>query len=67
MAFFQIHPGAIYLHQGKPYLITELDLTKCSAAAMPTSANYYTQAKETADTRIVGTDKEKICHGWRFV
>ncbi len=63
VAFFQIHPGAIYLHQGKPYLITELDLTRHSAAAMPTSANYYTQTKETADIRIVGIDKEKICHG----
>ena len=62
VAFFQIHPGAIYLHQGKPYLITELDLTKRSAAAMPTSANYYTQTKETADIKIVGIDKEKICH-----
>ena len=62
VAFFQIHPGAIYLHQGKPYLITELDLTRRSAAAMPTSANYYTQTKETADIKIVGIDKEKICH-----
>jgi len=62
VAFFQIHPGAIYLHQGKSYLITELDLTRRSAAAMPTSANYYTQTKETADIKIVGIDKEKICH-----
>jgi len=26
VAFFQVHPGAIYLHQGESYLITNLDL-----------------------------------------
>jgi ATP-dependent helicase YprA (DUF1998 family) len=25
VAFFQIHPGAIYLHQGDAYLISKLD------------------------------------------
>ncbi|MBI4308114.1 MAG: DEAD/DEAH box helicase, partial [Chloroflexi bacterium] len=26
VAFFQVHPGAIYLHQGESYLITRLDI-----------------------------------------
>ncbi len=52
VAFFQIHPGAIYLHQGESYLVTELDLVKHTAAAMPTSVNYYTQSKEITDIRV---------------
>jgi len=53
VAFFQIHPGAIYLHQGESYLITELDLTGRTAYAKPTTANYYTQTKELTDLRIL--------------
>ena len=52
VAFFQIHPGAIYLHQGESYLITELDLARHTAAAMLTSVGYYTQAKEITDIRV---------------
>jgi len=43
VAFFQIHPGAIYLHQGESYLVTRLDLTSHTAYAEPTEASYYTQ------------------------
>ena len=62
-AFSQIHPGAIYLHQGESYLITELDLVKHTAAARLTSVNYYTQAKEITDIRVVKMVKEKDCQG----
>jgi DEAD/DEAH box helicase domain-containing protein len=63
MAFFQIHPGAIYLHQGESYLITELDLVRHTAAAMLTSVNYYTQTKEITDLKVVKIAKEKDCRG----
>jgi DEAD/DEAH box helicase domain-containing protein len=62
-AFPQIHPGAIYLHQGESYLITELNLAKHIAAAVPASVNYYTQAKEITDIRVVKKVKEKGCQG----
>ncbi|MDY7018576.1 MAG: DEAD/DEAH box helicase [Chloroflexota bacterium] len=52
VAFFQIHPGAIYLHQGESYLITELDLLGHTAWAAPTSADYYTQAMDITDVRV---------------
>jgi DEAD/DEAH box helicase domain-containing protein len=63
VAFFQIHPGAIYLHQGESYLITELDLARHTAAAMLTSVGYYTQAKEITDISIMKIVKERDCHG----
>jgi DEAD/DEAH box helicase domain-containing protein len=53
VAFFQIHPGAIYLHQGESYLVTSLDLASRTAYAKPTDATYYTQTKELTDLRII--------------
>ncbi len=61
-AFFQIHPGAVYLHQGEPYLITELDIEARVAQAVPTKVNYYTQAMDLTDIRITKV-KEKRSAG----
>ncbi|MDD5094597.1 MAG: DEAD/DEAH box helicase [Dehalococcoidia bacterium] len=58
-AFFQIHPGAIHLHQGQPYLITKLNLISRVACAQPSDGHYYTQTKELTDLTIVRTDAEK--------
>jgi Distinct helicase family with a unique C-terminal domain including a metal-binding cysteine cluster len=52
VAFFQIHPGAIYLHQGEAYLVNELNLETRTALATPTTASYYTQAKEITDIKV---------------
>ncbi|MFC1992812.1 DEAD/DEAH box helicase [Chloroflexota bacterium] len=61
VAFFQIHPGAIYLHQGESYLVTELDLANHTAYAVPTNASYYTQTKEINDLHIIRTIRSRIC------
>ncbi|MFC1983441.1 DEAD/DEAH box helicase [Chloroflexota bacterium] len=61
VAFFQIHPGAIYLHQGDSYLVTDLDLTDRTAYAEPTTASYYTQTKEIEDLHIVKQTRSKSC------
>ncbi|MFC1920595.1 DEAD/DEAH box helicase [Chloroflexota bacterium] len=53
VAFFQIHPGAIYLHQGESYVITRLDLAEHTAYAAPTNASYYTMTKEIQEIRIL--------------
>ncbi|MFC1870411.1 DEAD/DEAH box helicase [Chloroflexota bacterium] len=59
VAFFQLHPGAIYLHQGESYLVTELDLATHTAYAAPTTAPYYTQCKDLTDLRIVKLSRSK--------
>jgi len=61
VAFFQIHPGAIYLHQGDSYLVTELDLASRTAYAVPTTVSYYTQTKEIEDLRIIKLICSKSC------
>lgn len=61
VAFFQIHPGAIYLHQGESYLVTDLDLANRTAYAEPTTASYYTQTKEIEDLRIIKRIRSRNC------
>jgi len=53
VAFFQIHPGAVYLHQGETYLIEDLDLVGRRAYARPVEVNYYTQVKDLTTIRLV--------------
>jgi len=61
IAFFQVHTGAIYLHQGEPYLVNELDIASHTAYAAPTDATYYTQTKELEDLRIIKVLRDKSC------
>jgi DEAD/DEAH box helicase domain-containing protein len=49
----QVHPGAVYLHQGDTYLITDLDLARRVATAVPADVDYYTQPRTTTDVAIV--------------
>jgi len=68
-AFYQVHPGAIYLHQGEAYFINELDLEKRIAVATPATVPYYTQTKELTDIKIIRTNQDKnlvdmkVCFG----
>ncbi|MDY6833513.1 MAG: DEAD/DEAH box helicase [Chloroflexota bacterium] len=55
----QIHPGAIYLHRGESFLITELDYITHRALAVSTKVPYYTQAREINDLRIIEVTHEK--------
>jgi DEAD/DEAH box helicase domain-containing protein len=52
-AYFRAHEGAIYLHQGASYLVTELDLREGIARLKPTDADYYTQPRELNTMNIV--------------
>ncbi|UCE98540.1 MAG: DEAD/DEAH box helicase [Dehalococcoidia bacterium] len=58
-ALFQLHPGAIYLHQGESYLVDCLDLTSKTAYAKLVKVPYYTVAKDLTDLRIIKTINRK--------
>ena len=58
-AFSQLHSGAIYLHQGNPYLITDLNLESRTAYALDTEAPYYTESRDFTDTRVLSVLKER--------
>ena len=51
------HPGAIYLHQGKPYHVISLDLTDRVAIVEVASGEHYTQTRSTVDISILETDQ----------
>ena len=52
-AFLQLHPGAVYLHQGETYLIGELDLESRTAYAVAADVPYYTDVRDYTDTRVL--------------
>ncbi len=58
-ALFQLHPGAVYLHQGEAYLVTELDLPGRTARAEPARVPYYTIAREINDLHVLKTESRK--------
>jgi DEAD/DEAH box helicase domain-containing protein len=62
-AFFQLHPGAIYLHQGESYLVKELDIERHIAVVTPSHEPYYTQVKDLTDISILKTEREKRISG----
>lgn len=53
-AFHEVHPGAIYLHQGEPYLVADLDLAERTAFVKPADVGYYTQTREDTDITVEG-------------
>ena len=53
IATFRIHPGAIYLHQGATYLVTDLDLQAGIAHLKAAEVDYYTEPRELNNVRII--------------
>ena len=50
--FEQAHPGAVYLHQGDAYRVTELDIAGRIVRVSPAAVDYHTQPKTTIDLTI---------------
>jgi DEAD/DEAH box helicase domain-containing protein len=61
MAFYQVHTGAIYLHQGDTYLVDKLDLETRIAYVEPAEVNYYTRTTELSDLRIIKEHRRQTC------
>ncbi|MBE0447962.1 MAG: DEAD/DEAH box helicase [Actinobacteria bacterium] len=52
-AFFEIYPGAIYLHQGDPYIVQELDIKEQVAHVEKSSQDYYTEPREEITVTVM--------------
>ncbi len=52
-AFEQTHPGAIYLHQGRAYEVTDLDLDRRTVRVEPHDGTTYTQPIASSSTVVV--------------
>ncbi len=51
--FTECHPGAVYLHRGRQYLVEELDLKGRNVRVKESDLQYYTSAKSQKDTEII--------------
>lgn len=56
-AFYETHPGAVYLHMGRTYLVDDLDVEKRTVSLRPFKANYFTRVRTEKNTRILQVDK----------
>lgn len=63
VAFLQVHPGAVYLHQGESYLVDELDIPSRTAYVRPVDVDFYTQPKDLTDISITKVSGEKEAGG----
>lgn len=61
VAMSQLHPGAVYLHQGDTYVVQDLDIRGRTAWAEPRDVDYYTVARELSDIRVTSVECEKRC------
>ena len=55
-ALREAHPGSIYLHLGRHFEITELDLGAGRALARPFKPSWYTRTRSHKDTDILSLD-----------
>ncbi|HEX6676082.1 MAG TPA: DEAD/DEAH box helicase [Actinomycetes bacterium] len=48
-----VHRGAVYLHQGEPYRVVELDLDEGVALVEAAAGDEYTQARRDTDIEVI--------------
>ncbi|XP_024970556.1 uncharacterized protein LOC112509694 isoform X2 [Cynara cardunculus var. scolymus] len=53
-AFFQVYDGAVYMQQGKTYLVKNLDLSTKVALCQEADLKYYTKTRDYTDVEVVG-------------
>jgi len=49
----RVHEGAVYLHEGRQFVVTHLDWESGRADVSPTEVDYFTEASETVDLQVV--------------
>jgi DEAD/DEAH box helicase domain-containing protein len=57
-AFTTVHPGAVYLHQGRQYRVSRLDVDDRVAWVVPLDAAETTQPRSQTSVRLLDTDDE---------
>ncbi|VVB13674.1 unnamed protein product [Arabis nemorensis] len=53
-AFFQVYEGAVYMNQGRTYLVTSLDTNKKIALCESADVDYYTQTRDYTKIHVTG-------------
>ncbi len=64
-----VHAGAVYVHQGRTYLVEQLDLDAGVALVAPAVVDHSTHARQVSDIRILRCEEERswgdavVCFG----
>ena len=57
--FRETHPGAVYLHQGRTYVVDRIDRDKHTVTVHPAKVDYYTRVRSETDIQILHVDDKK--------
>jgi DEAD/DEAH box helicase domain-containing protein len=52
-AIWMVHPQAVYLHEGRSYLVDELDLEQHVARLRPADCDYYTEPRSETTVELI--------------
>ena len=61
----ECHPGAVYLHRGRTWLITGLDLESHEVTGVRKNVNYFTRTRGNKTTEILQTYQTKTMKNFR--
>ncbi|MER3535984.1 MAG: DEAD/DEAH box helicase [Thermus sp.] len=56
-AYWEAHPGAVYLHQGESYRVRNLDLTRREVVLLPALEEYYTEPRVERDLEVLSGEE----------
>lgn len=57
-AFADAHEGAVYLHQGRSFLVERMDVDRQEILLKPARVGYYTEPYIEKDLNVTGVDRE---------
>ena len=60
---FQVHEGAVYLHEGRSYLVERLDLESREAWVWPAAVDYYTDANTENEIEVLSVHGSRASGG----
>lgn len=55
-AHSQTHPGAVYVHQGRTWVVDDLDEDHATVVVLRAEPEYFTQARDVTDVEILAED-----------
>lgn len=58
-AFKECHPGAVYLHMGRQYLVDSIDIENKDIIVGNTDLKYFTRALSQKETEIIRVDRSR--------
>jgi len=60
-----VHPGAVYMHEGRTYLVERLDWEHSVAEVRQADQDYYTEASESVQVETLGVEDADEARGLR--